>query len=216
MATYFDHVEWRQLSSTNIMDVIHNNPICKAAYELAKANLSEPIFNHSVRVYLYARTLSPVESTNLFVACILHDIGCSEDLCNGHHSEHNDAQRFEVEGADAAVQFLRGHSVSETDCQDVWIAIALHTTPGIAERITPLANIVRQAVLIDFHSSATPVDSNIEERWPRLNIEKVLGDQVVQGCKSNPTKRAPANSWPGSLYRSYLQNLEWEGANKAF
>jgi|SRR4051794_28163445 hypothetical protein len=51
-------------------------------------------------------------------------------LVAGHRSEHD---RFEVDGANAARDFLREHGVSGDALRTVWDAIALHTTPGIPE-----------------------------------------------------------------------------------
>ena len=45
----------------------------------------------------------------------------------------NSQLRFEVDGANAARDFLRGHGISESDIETVWNAVALHTTPGIPE-----------------------------------------------------------------------------------
>jgi hypothetical protein len=40
-------------------------------------------------------------------------------------------ERFEVDGANAARDFLRRHGSRENDIEQVWNSIALHTTPGI-------------------------------------------------------------------------------------
>lgn len=55
----------------------------------------------------------------------------------------------------------------------------------------------------------------VEEDFPRGEIEKVLGDAVVEQAKECPEK-APAASWPGVLYRSWLEDPEWQGVNKGF
>lgn len=149
----------------------------------------------------------------LFVACICHDFGAC------HH--HDGEQRFEVEGADAASEFLRSNGVSEEQRHDVWVAIALHTSPGIAERIHPMARLVRMAILIDFRpafrsqAGADELAVSVERDIPRLDIEKVLGDAVVEQAVRRPDKAPPA-SWPGILLRSHRENPGWEGVNKAF
>lgn len=105
----------------------------------------------------------------------------------------------------------------------------LHTSPGIGERITPLAKLVRLAPLMDFHllgknSWITELErcideenyrKGIEKRYPRLNIEKILGDSVVEQALKQPTK-APASSWAGDLVKAYQEDPQWEGINKAF
>jgi hypothetical protein len=178
------------------------------------------IVHHSLRVYLFANWLAHKEHSPLadgdllFAASIGHDLGAS-------HLHSITSERFEVEGADATVELLREHQVSETDAHDVWVAIALHTSPHIAERITPLARLVRLGVLIDFRpatrESLDAVDyaREIELKLPRLNIEKILGDAVVQQAVQNPSK-APPNSWPNNLYKSHLENPHWTGVNRGF
>jgi len=59
----------------------------------------------------------------LYAAAMFHDIGIT-------HGYHESQLRFEVDGANAARDFLRGHGISEGDIEKVWLAIALHTTPG--------------------------------------------------------------------------------------
>lgn len=198
---------------------IPESPLCALAIELVVSALPLSIVHHSLRVYLFAKWLAAKEKSDwaenelLFVACICHDLGASQT--------HNGPQRFEVEGADVASAFLLSQGKTEADAFEVWTAIALHTSPGIAERITPLARYVRLGVLIDFRPAtrlllgAVSYAQVIEAKIPRLEIEKVLGDAVVQQAVQNPQK-APAASWPNNLYKSYLDNPRWTGVNRAF
>lgn len=151
----------------------------------------------------------------------------------GASSSANDSpERFEVCGADACAAHLCTHGVTdETDVHEAWAAIALHTSPGIAERISPLARWVRLAALADFAGlgSVNPSLSGpelrllddagfregIERRFPRLDPEKALGDAVTEQGLRQPTKAPPA-SWAGVMVRAYKEDPEWEGVNKAF
>lgn len=206
--------------------------ICKAALGLAWRALPESIFNHVVRTFLLARWLTEKEGsewcqpnnlTLLYVACICHDLGVS-DLYNG-------SQRFEVEGADAAKAHLLSHGISEDSSHQVWIAISLHTSAGIAERIYPLSRLVRYGVMMDFSLAtrqamgAVEYSSEIENHLPQLNIEKVLGDAVVHQSEHldqydrstwPDSKKHPKASWPGILLRAHLDNPSHDGINPAF
>ena len=198
---------------------VPQSTLCAAAFDRGISVLPLAIVHHSMRVYLFANWLARREKSEwadhdlLFVASFCHDLGAS------HH--HNGPQRFEVEGADAAADILRVHGREEQDVHEVWTAIALHTSPGIAERITPLARLVRLGVLIDFRPAthqaldAVVYGQEIESKLPRLDIEKVLSDAVVQQAVQNPQKAPPA-SWPNNLYKSYLENPGWTGVNRAF
>lgn len=227
---------------------VPRDPTSQRAYAYAAQNLHPTILAHSLRVYLLAHGLATREGSPyttqenlhiLFAACILHDIGTS--------AAHNGPQRFEVEGADAAVAVLKstsseshpaGVAVADAEVHDVWTAIALHTSPGIAERISSLARLVRMGVAMDFkRPAALRLTSDdevevVEERFPRGDIEKVLGDVVVEQVLGREREgigggdegdvaeavgvKAPAASWPGVLIRSTRENPGWEGVNKAF
>jgi hypothetical protein len=196
------------------------SPLCAAAFDLViSAALPLAIVHHSFRVYLFAKWLAQKENSDLaendllFVACITHDVGASH--------KHDGPQRFEIEGADAAADLVRAQGRSEADAHNVWVAIAIHTSPGIAERITPLARLVRLGVRVDFRPPARTAlgcdeyGKEIEAKLPRLEIEKVLGDAVVGQAVKNPDK-APPPSWANNMYKSLLENPDWTGVNRAF
>ena len=63
-------------------------------------------------------------------------------------------------------------------------------------------------------TSASDVE-DFEARFPRGNVEKVLGDVVAEQGLRRPEK-APAASWAGVLARSARENEGWEGVNRAF
>lgn len=204
----------------DIPKCIPTDDISQGAYKLAQSCLPPSIINHCVRVFLIAQSVAqreqlewdtPAKRSLLCVACILHDIGCA--------NQFDGPQRFEVEGADAAVAYLRQHNFSPSVIHEVWQAIALHTSPGIAERISVLARLVRQAVLIDFGSQLDKESQdfryNVEQSFPRVGIEKILGDVVVDQAMRQPQK-APAASWPGILLRAKREFPEWDDVNKAF
>ena len=197
--------------------------LSQRALALASQTLSEPIFNHSLRVFILAKWLAEQEQNPLvhdehqldllFAACICHDFGST--------AEHDGPERFECCGADAAVSFLDTQGVSKQDTHAVWTAIALHTSPGIAERIDPFTRLVRMGVLLDFRPAtrealgANAFFEKIVQLIPRVDIEKHLGDAVVAQALKNPSK-APAASWPGVLLRSHMEDPSWSGVNRAF
>ena len=195
--------------------------------ELAHARLPPSIFNHSLRVYLYACEFRSTEEGTaeakisvqpisaqlyvLFVACILHDIGTAAEY-------DADPARFEVVGADVAANLLRSHGTEEREIREAWLSIAVHTSPHIAERLSGLVRSVRLGVRADFGShplpSSKPPD-HLVQLLPRLDIEKDLGDAVVRQVVERREK-APHASWPGDLLRAKEANPEWDGVNKSF
>src|SRR5260221_12036303 len=95
---------------------------------LVRDTASPLLFNHSSRVYYFGaltgkrRGLS-FDPELLYAGAMFHDLG----LTPQHSSVH---ERFEVDGANAARDFLRSQGISQTDIDTVWTAIALHTTPA--------------------------------------------------------------------------------------
>jgi len=176
----------------------------------------EPLFNHSVRTFLYARAVAAsaaeeeIDLEALFVACLFHDTGAT--------TRHDGVQRFEVEGADAAVAFLRRHGWERARMEGVWEAIALHTSPGIAERRGPITRYTRLGVRADFGTAALPQPDYVdlvEAKYPRLGIERVLSSAVVGQALHRPRK-APPGSWPGALVAAHQADPSSDRLNPAF
>ncbi len=108
---------------------------------------SELLFHHSTRVYLFGaltgrRKGLKFDPELLYVGAMFHDIGLTE----GYRQSQN---RFEVDGANAAREFLKGYGIPETSVDLVWDAIALHTTPGIPEHKKPEVALVTAGVEMD-------------------------------------------------------------------
>ena len=82
------------------------------------------------------------DSELLYVAALFHDLGLVD-------AYHTDTKRFEVDGADAAREFLRSHGIPDPKADLVWEAIALHTTPGIPQFIRPEIALTNAGVLLD-------------------------------------------------------------------
>ncbi|MGF6227568.1 hypothetical protein QFZ27_001523 [Inquilinus ginsengisoli] len=78
----------------------------------------------------------------LYVAAIFHDIGLTPRY-------RNSQLRFEVDGANAARDFLQGHGISDRDLERVWAAVALHTRPGIPEHMHPEIALVQAGAAMD-------------------------------------------------------------------
>ena len=126
---------------------------------------SQLIFHHSRRVFLFgaiharARGLEP-DPELLYLAALYHDTGLATP-----YSEKE--QRFEVDGADHARRFLLDHGFPASSADTVWTAIALHTTPGIPDRLGPEVAAMARGVLTD------AVGLGLEELDP-AQVDEVL------------------------------------------
>jgi hypothetical protein len=105
------------------------------------------IYHHSRRVFffglLHARRLGVRPDPELlYLAAMFHDTGLLTPFSDVE-------QRFEVDGADHARQFLLGRGFPAAAVETVWTAIALHTTPGIPGRMGPEIATTHLGVLTD-------------------------------------------------------------------
>jgi hypothetical protein len=115
--------------------------------ELVRDTESELLYHHSNRVYLFGaltgvRKKLKFDAELLFAGAMFHDMGLQAPFAS-------ETERFEVDGANAARDFLQGRGISERDIDDVWDAIALHTTPGIPQHKRPVVALVTAGVEMD-------------------------------------------------------------------
>ena len=189
-------------TSPLLLPALPDTPAALAALERVRTLESPSIANHSIRSYLFGmllaehRGITDFDPLLLFFACVLHDVGLTV-LGNRN-------QRFEVDGADVAVDFLAEQGFSVADRGAVWEAIALHTSAGIAERRGPLTELTRRGVGLDFGRDAACVTeaqaAAIHTAYPRLSMERALADAIVAQAQNRPEK-APRYSIAAELLR---------------
>jgi hypothetical protein len=126
---------------------IPDSALASAITEFVRDTETELLFNHSSRVYQFGALAGlhrglTFDRELLYAGAMFHDIGLMPD-----HSSAT--ERFEVDGANAARDFLKAHGVPKTDIETVWTAIALHTTPGIPVHMHPVVALVTAGVEMD-------------------------------------------------------------------
>lgn len=122
------------MATNNLFSVkIPDSKMAREVTQLIRDTESELLFSHSTRVYFWGALLGKrkgqaFDPELLYVAAMFHDLGLT--------SIYRESQlRFEVDSANAARDFLRGHHIAERDIEKVWNAVAFHTTPGIPEHM---------------------------------------------------------------------------------
>jgi len=105
------------------------------------------LFHHSSRVYYWAalagkRRRLQFDAELLYAGAMFHDMGLTDEYSSAD-------ERFEVDGANAARNFLRSYGIAQRDVEIVWTAIALHTTPGIPQHMHPVVALVTAGVEMD-------------------------------------------------------------------
>lgn len=134
--------------SLNLKGVeIPDSQLAREITELIRDTASPLLFHHSSRVYYFGalagrRRGLKFDPELLYCGCMFHDLGLT-------HRHSSACERFEVDGANAARDFLRAHGISQQDIDTVWTAIALHTTPGIPQHMHPVVALVTAGVEMD-------------------------------------------------------------------
>ena len=126
---------------------IPDTPLTREITEYIRDIEDDLLFNHSRRVFLFGalqghrRGLQP-DLELLYTGAMFHDIGLTE----GYRTS---MLRFEVDGANAARDFLLERGFDEAIARKVWLSIALHTTPGVPEFLDPEIALVTAGVETD-------------------------------------------------------------------
>ena len=126
---------------------VPDSKLAREIIELVGDTETPLLFHHSSRVFYWgaltgARRGLTFDAELLYAGAMFHDMGLTH-----RHSSRD--ERFEVDGANAARDFLRGHGISQPDIDTVWTAIALHTTPGIPQHMHPVIALVTAGVEMD-------------------------------------------------------------------
>ncbi|SEO53113.1 HD domain-containing protein [Methylobacterium sp. ap11] len=126
---------------------IPDSTLARAITDFIRDNETELLFNHSSRVYQFGALAGLhrgliFDRELLYAGAMFHDLGLMPDHASAD-------ERFEVDGANAARDFLRAHGIPEADITTVWTAVALHTTPGIPVHMHPVIALVTAGVEMD-------------------------------------------------------------------
>ena len=126
---------------------IPDSQLAREITELVRDTESPLLFHHSSRVFHFAalagqRRGLAFDPELLYCGCMFHDMGLT-------HRHSSACERFEVDGANAARDFLEAHAIAPSDIDTVWTAIALHTTPGIPSHMHPVVALVTAGVEMD-------------------------------------------------------------------
>ena len=183
------------------------------------------LFNHSSRVYYFGALAGQrrgfrFDAELLYAGAMFHDMGLVP-------SYSSDTDRFEVDGANAARDFLRRHNISEQDIDHVWTAIALHTTPGIPQYMHPVVALVTAGVEMDVlgidYSGFTDSDRDaVVKAFPRTaHFKEDILQAFYDGIKQKPETTfgnvkadVLADKIPGfhrGNFCSVIRNSPWRG-----
>src|SRR6202048_4482066 len=170
--------------------IVPDSKLAREATELVRDTESPLLFNHSTRVYYFGslagkRRGLKFDPELLYVCAMFHDMGLTPQY-------RSKSDRFEVDSANTAREFLRQHKIPQQDVDTVWTAIALHTTPGIPQYMHPVVALLTNGVEMDVldiaYSEFSDADREaIVAAYPRTeNFKEDIIQTFYEGIKHKP------------------------------
>ena len=168
---------------------VPDSGIAREATELVQDVSTPLLFDHSRRVFLWGslhgeQLALDYDPELLYVAAMFHDLG----LVDGHRSRH---ERFEIDGANAAREFLERHGLAEERVTLVWDAIALHTTREIPRYKAPEVRLVNWGVEYDipgrdFDALSAEQREAVIAAHPRPGFKEGILEALAGGFRDKP------------------------------
>ena len=176
----------KEISGVRIPD----SQLAREITELVRDTESDLLYHHSLRCYCWGclagrRNGMKFDPELLYAASMFHDIGLTAKY-------ENSQLRFEVDGANAARDFLRAHGITEGDIETVWNAVALHTTPGIPQFMRAEIALVQAGAGMDVAGRGYDQFTEAEREavlaaFPReANFKSGIIDAFYEGMKHRP------------------------------
>jgi hypothetical protein len=168
---------------------IPDTPLVREITDFIRQSEDDLLFDHSRRVFLFGalqghrRGLQP-DLELLYAGAMFHDIGLTDRY-------RTSMLRFEVDGANAARDFLLERGVDEGDARKVWLSIALHTTPNVPEFLEPEIALVTAGVETDvlgIDRDELPPNAleAVTDAHPRPNFKRRIMQAFTDGNKHRP------------------------------
>ena len=179
------------MEATDVQGVkIPDSKLAREVTQLIRDTESDLLFRHSTRVYFWGaltggRKGLEFDPELLYTAAMFHDFGLTD--------RYRESQlRFEVDGANAARDFLQSHGIAEREIEKVWAAIALHTTPGVPEFMHPEIALLQAGAGMDvagrgYEHFTDEQREAVIAAYPRgAGFEHEIIDAFYQGMKHRP------------------------------
>jgi hypothetical protein len=168
---------------------VPDSKLAREATDLVREHGTPLLLAHSLRVYLFGEIQGrhrgwAIDHELFYVGAMFHDLGLTAKYRSPDH-------RFEVDGANAARDFLRSNGIDEGPAELVWDAIALHTTLEIPWHKRPeiaLMNGGTAADVIGRGLDEIPVGDReaVLAAYPRVDFECGIVRTFVDGLADRP------------------------------
>lgn len=168
---------------------VPDTALVKEATEFIRDREDDLLFDHSRRVFFFGALQGQkrgrkVDLELLYLGAMFHDLGLTEEYRASH-------LRFEVDGANAARDFMLERGASEGDARGVWLGIALHTTPGVPEFLDSEVALVTAGVETDvlgigYHDLTEEERAAVTAAHPRPDFKNRILNAFAEGNYHRP------------------------------
>jgi hypothetical protein len=180
----------RELLHTRLMAGVSlpDSPLITEVLEYAEKLYESYLFNHAMRSWLFAVRIGQLKRMDcdpevVAVGTILHDIGLASGVSGSN--------RFEVNGAAAAVSFVKERGVSNRRAQLIWDLVALNSTPSIAVHKEAEVALGTMGIGLDYggfgYDLIPSADmTNILQAFPRLKMKTRFAETCCRLVTAKP------------------------------
>jgi len=192
---------------------IPDSRLAKDAADILREHGNDLLWNHSNRVFLFGavngkKMKQKYDLELLYISALFHDLGLTKKFSSPD-------LRFEVDGANAARSFLQQYKIPDKSIRLVWDAIALHTTPGVAEHKESEVALLFSGVGLDvmgdgFEQFPDNLREEIIKAFPRNNFKKEIIPAFYEGVKHKPETTF------GNMKEDIIEYFSLEYKNKNF
>jgi HD domain len=169
--------------------VIPDTALVREVTDFIRNAEDDLLFDHSRRVFLFGalqgRRLGLQPDLDLLdAAAMFHDLGLTQRYSTSE-------LRFEIDGANAARDFLMHRGVDAADARKVWLSIALHTTPGVPQFMEPEIALINAGVETDVvgigrDALSSEATAAVTTAHPRPDFKRRILAAFTDGMKHRP------------------------------
>lgn len=168
---------------------IPDSKMAQDATDLVRDVADDLVFHHSRRVFLFGSLRGLEQGLTydpelVYIGAMFHDLG----LTDKYRTKN---QRFEIDAADVARNFLSEYGITGEAGDKVWNAIALHTTPEIPLHMDPEVALVTRGVELDvlgigFDAISDDQRAAVVAAHPRPDFKNRILAAFTNGLKDRP------------------------------
>lgn len=209
-----------------------SSPLATEAFAFVDKHSDKAVLHHAVRAAYWALIMAKrlprfavVDLDIVAVSCIFHDMGWATTK-----SLLSTGKRFEVDGANIARDFVQKYETgngqhkkwNNADVQQMWYAIALHSTASVSWEATPEVALTSMGIVADFYGPNFPNGPSgdnyitleeyhaVMKRFPRAGFDREgLKKITCTLCREKPS--TTYDNWVGGFGRHFGTDTNGEG-----